>query len=156
MVIKAQQPVLTVTVYRPPKHDSNFLSEFYDFMSIILTSHDKIILLGDINFHVNDHTDSRALDFLDLVACLNLVQHVQSATHMHGNTLDLVITRGVDISSIAKVPVSDHFCAFFNTTLSSSNDCQETVVVKRNINNKVIEQFSNLVNIFPPSTTGFS
>ena len=91
-------------------------------MSIVLTSHDKIIL-GDFNFHVNDYTDSRALDFLDLVACLNLVQHVQSAIHIHGNTLHLVITRGidVDISSIAKSPVSDHFCVFFNITLSKSS-----------------------------------
>ena len=105
-------------------------------MSIILTSHDKIILLGDFNFHVNDPTDSRALDFLDLVTCLNLVQHVQSATHIQGNTLDLVITKGidVDISSIDEVPVSDHYCVFFNTTLPTSNDHSETVVVKRNIN----------------------
>ena len=129
-----------MTVYLAPKHDSSFLSEFYEFMSIVLSSHDKDILLGDFNHHVNDYTNSRALDFLDLVACLNIVRHVQSATHIHGNTLDLVITRSI-VSSIAKVPVSDHFCIFFNTTPSTSNDCLDTVVVS-----EVTDRFSNLVN----------
>lgn len=88
-------------------------------MSIVLTSYAKIMLLGDFNCHVNDNTDSRALDFLDLVASLNLVQHVQSATHIHGNTHDLVITRHihVDISSIAKVPICDHFFVFLTLLL---------------------------------------
>lgn len=51
---------------------------------------------------------------LDLAACLSLVQPRQSATHIHGNKLDLVVARGtdVDISCINKVPVSDHFCVF--------------------------------------------
>lgn len=52
-------------------------------MSFVLTSHGEIILLGDFNFHVHEHTDSRALDFLDFVACLNLDQHVQACTECY-------------------------------------------------------------------------
>lgn len=63
-------------------------------MSIVLTSYDGIILLGDFNFHVNDTADS--MEFLDVLACLGLLQHVKRATHNHGNTLDLVITRCIE------------------------------------------------------------
>ncbi|KAF7647739.1 hypothetical protein LDENG_00167380 [Lucifuga dentata] len=113
--------MLTVIVYRPPKRDTNFLSEFSDFMSTVLTKYDKIILLGDFNFHVNDYNNSRAMKFLNLLACLNLVQHVQSATHIHGNILDLVITKNINvhIASVAQVPVSDHFWVFFNALFSA-------------------------------------
>lgn len=114
LVIKAQQSILTVTIYRPPKHNTNFLSEFPDFMSIVLTSCDRIISLGDFNFHINDTADSKVVEFLDVLACFGLVQHVKRNTHNHGNTLDLVITRDIeiDISDMADVSVSYHFCAF--------------------------------------------
>lgn len=66
-------------------------------MLIVLTTYDKIILLGVFCFQVNDYTDSMALDFLDRLDCFNLVQHVQSATHRHGNTLNLVAPRGINV-----------------------------------------------------------
>lgn len=93
-------------------HDSNFLSEFYDFMSVVLNSH-------GFNFHIDDHTDPRNLD----VACLNIFQHVQSANYINGNTLTLVITRGIDVEilSIAEVTVSDHSYVFSDITVSTSN-----------------------------------
>ena len=112
----------------PPRHDVNLLSDFYDLMPIIPTSHDQIILLSDFNLHVNDHTDSRALDFSDLVVCLNLVQHVQCATHIHASTLDLIITQDtdVDISSIAKVPSRDCCCeAHINNEVRQSQ-CRQS------------------------------
>lgn len=53
MVIKEQQPALTVTDSHPNMIATSY--EFSDFMSIVLTitlpsHHDKIILLGDFKF----------------------------------------------------------------------------------------------------------
>ncbi|KAF7650332.1 hypothetical protein LDENG_00127590, partial [Lucifuga dentata] len=54
MVIRTQQHILTVTIYRPPKHNPNFLSEFSQLLTIALVKYDRVILLGDFNLHVND------------------------------------------------------------------------------------------------------
>ena len=99
-------------------HDSNFLSEFYDFMSVVLNSH-------GFNFHVNDHTDPRNLD----VACLNIFQHVQSANYINGNTLTLVITRGIiDVDILSIVSVSDHSYVFSDIIVSTSNNCPDVQI----------------------------
>ena len=70
--------------------------------------------MGDFNFHINDRSDLRAREFMDLVTSLDFVQHVNGATHNCGNSLDLVFTRRVnaDISSIEQTPISDRFCIF--------------------------------------------
>ena len=57
----------------------------------------------------------------------------------------------VDILSIAKVLISDNFCVFFNITLSTSNDCLETVVVKRNINNEAIDRLRFSLDTVAPA-----
>lgn len=119
-------------------------------MSIALTSYDRIILLGDFNCHINNTADLYAMEFLDLLASFGLVQHVKGATHNHGNTLDLVFTKGIeiDISDITRVPVSDHFCVFFNVITSVSTQFNETVV-KRRLDDRARARF--FYSIFPPS-----
>ena len=50
---------------------------------------------------------------------LDFTQHVNEATHNHGNTLDLIFTREItaNLLSIIQVPVSDHYCILFNVAL---------------------------------------
>ncbi|KAF7643041.1 hypothetical protein LDENG_00246040 [Lucifuga dentata] len=97
MVIRTQQHILTVTIYRPPKHNPNFLSEFSQLLTIALVKYDRVILLGDFNLHVNDCSDSRTAEFMDLVTSLDFTQHVNNSTHNRGNTLDLIFTKGMDV-----------------------------------------------------------
>jgi len=42
--------------------------------------------------HVDDVSDTNRNKLLDLLVTPNLVQHVTTPTHVHGHTLDLVIT----------------------------------------------------------------
>ena len=71
--------------------------------------------MGDFNLHVNDCSDHRATEFMDLVTSLDFTQHVNEATHNQGNTLDLIFTREItaNLLSIIQVPVSDHYCILF-------------------------------------------
>jgi len=46
---------------------------------------------GDINVHVNDAGDPNARRLSDLLASFDVAQHVTSATHRCGSTLDLVM-----------------------------------------------------------------
>jgi len=52
-----------------------------------------LIIVGDFNIHVDDATDMQAGKLIDLLSCRNLRQHVTSPTHVHGHSLDLLITR---------------------------------------------------------------
>ena len=46
-----------------------------------------------MNSHGDDASDADARNFLDLLESLGLQQHVRGPTHIHGHTLDHVVTR---------------------------------------------------------------
>ena len=41
------------------------------------------------------------MELVNLWDSFELTQHVNEATHQHGNTLDLVITKGLNINNIS-------------------------------------------------------
>jgi len=71
-----------------------------------------VIIGGDINIHVHDANDPDARRLGQLLADFQAVQHVTSAMHLCGGTLDLVMTfTGCPIDEINVDPagvVSDH------------------------------------------------
>ena len=72
-------------------------------------SNEPLVLLGDFNIHVDVPTDMDAIQFRDLLDSTGLQQHVKRSTHIHGHTLDLLITRQSDVI-IAKEPeIERHF-----------------------------------------------
>ena len=68
-------------------------------------------------FMLTKETDSKAIEFINLLSSMDFIQHVTVPTHNHGRTLDLVITKGIsiDISSIVDIALSDHHSVFFTT-----------------------------------------
>ncbi len=49
---------LIAVIYRPPKCNTNFLTEFAEFLGDVTLKYDKLLVLGDFNVHVwcmNDH-----------------------------------------------------------------------------------------------------
>ena len=72
----------------------------------------EIIILTDLNFHVDCTSDRDASEFLDLLDAFNLSQHVVGSTHRSGHTLDLLITSQnpsiVQGSIIFSTWISDH------------------------------------------------
>ena len=148
--MKSLPPVLSVTVYRPPKLKpcSTFLSEFSDFLSIIHPNYDKIIIVGDFNLHIDNEADSNAREFIDLLYSMDFTQHVNEPTHNRGHTLDLVISKGLEIyiSSISDLALSDHFCIFFTTSIPKVEFNTERLVKKRYLTPAVAENFKTLMN----------
>ncbi len=47
-----------VLIYRPPKHNSLFISEFSELLSGIVPLFDEILVIGDFNVHVCCGTNS--------------------------------------------------------------------------------------------------
>ena len=90
-------------VYRPQNSDDHhrvlintFLTEFSDLMESTILSKEPLIVVGDYNIHVDVPNDTDALKLLDLLESLGLEQHVTEPTHIHGHTLDLVMTRKIE------------------------------------------------------------
>ena len=68
------------------------LDEFTVFAAVILLKYNNIILLGDINLHINDQDDPDVCMFLDIINVMGLMQHVNSLTQGGRNTLDAIMT----------------------------------------------------------------
>ena len=101
-----------IVVYHPPPTKRNghmvsaFLDEFRSLLEDRMSSPRRLVILGDLNFHVDNAADSNAKKFLDLLDLLNFSQHVTSITHKAGHTLDLVMTRDSE-AVIDNVTVSE-------------------------------------------------
>ena len=119
-----------MTVYRPPKRCTSFISDFSELLTIIHTTYERVIISGDFNVHMDNKSDTFTMEFLNLLNFINFTQHVTQPTYNRGHTLDLVITHGlsVNMSSVIDVGLSDHFCVFFNVCdLIQQDILQQTV-----------------------------
>ena len=85
-------------VYRPPHSKSNglsksaFFEEWEDYLNNLVTLKHEILLTGDINFHLDSSSSPDTKKFLILLDSFNFCQHINSATHICGHTLDFVAT----------------------------------------------------------------
>lgn len=70
----------------------------HDLLRILCTTSANIIILGDFSIHVDTPSCHFAAEFLQLLDCLNLQQHVDVPTHS-GHTLDLVISDSAPINN---------------------------------------------------------
>ncbi len=105
--------LVLVNIYRPSSLSISelFFEEFISVLEITCAYGSEIILSGDFNIHVDDLNDAIARRFLELLDAFDLLQHVTTATHACGHTLDLVISRPSLAPSSIKVDeplLSDH------------------------------------------------
>ena len=97
---------LVACVYRPPGSCSNpFYDEFHTLVEFLASMNSSFIICGDFNIHI-DTTSRDSVNFLNTLDSCNITQHVHSATHLHGHTLDLILTS--DSSLVSNVVVSDY------------------------------------------------
>ena len=99
--------------------------------------------MGDFNIHVDrayDNSDSQsqtqALKFLQLLDRANLVQHVNESTHDKGHTLDLVITRENDSTTISNLECtqavsSDHFAIIFDISVPKPMRPKKEITIRK-------------------------
>ena len=83
---------LFVVIYRPGSvpPSSSFFDEYAELLERI-TSYSSVVIMGDVNIHLDVPTDSDTVNFMSLLSANNLVQLVESPTHTFGHTLDVVI-----------------------------------------------------------------
>jgi hypothetical protein len=104
-------------IYRPPSQstkcsDGQFLTEFSDFLQLLVVMGGKLLIVGDFNIHVDVVGNATACKFLSLLDSHGLTQNVLSPTHLDGHTLDLVILRPSDnvvSGCVVSALIEDHF-----------------------------------------------
>ena len=62
-------------------------------MSQLTTCKSELIVLGDVNIHLDNQTLHHTVEFIQSLERHGLQQHIQVTTHHHGHTLDALITR---------------------------------------------------------------
>ena len=115
-------------VYRPPNTENittgQFFQEFSELLSKMVLQKEKLLIMGDFNFHMENIDSYSVKNMIDLLDEFGLKQHVTDATSKHANhMLDLIITRNSE-SLIYDTPkistyLSDHASVVFQ--LNSSN-----------------------------------
>ena len=106
--------VRTVVVYRPPYSEDYpitngvFFHKFAEYLESVVMSSDKLLIIGDFNFHMDVPTNPNNEHSTDPLDTMGLVQHVKQATHLRGHILDHIITRQSD-EFVAEEPLSESF-----------------------------------------------
>ncbi|XP_047428690.1 uncharacterized protein LOC124998379 [Mugil cephalus] len=110
------QPVLFINVYYPTRnrHFKTFLKEFQRLMNETQW-YSSIIVTGDFNIWVDDENQRSTQKFKAVLWDAGLHQHVSCPTHRRGHTLDLIITRNMEVSNfiIRNDEISDHYTLYF-------------------------------------------
>ncbi|XP_061899286.1 uncharacterized protein LOC133647158 [Entelurus aequoreus] len=110
-------PLHLAVIYRPPGPYSDFISEFSEFVAHLVTHADNIIIMGDFNIHMNTPSDPPCVALQTIIDSCGLTQIINEPTHRNGNTIDLVLVRGVTTSKVTILPytkvMSDHYLIKF-------------------------------------------
>ena len=123
-----------------------FLDEFTEWLPDQLTKYKNIIMMGDINFHLNKDDDPDTAMFKDTLDALGLKIHNKFPSHRHGNTLDIIATEiasSLNITTCQPGPfLSDH-CSIECTTYIIREDIIRKTVTFRKIKDIDINKFQD-------------
>ena len=97
-----------VLVYRLLKASTCFLLELSELLASVCPMSPATIIVGDFNIHVDSSSCFLAVDFLSLLDCFNIKQHVQGPMHAKGHTLDLVCSAGTTPTIPGTIPSPLH------------------------------------------------
>ena len=88
-------PVTVVAIYRPGSSvpDAAFFSEFTTILETLATFNSQLVILGDLNVHLEDLEGGDCITLNGILESFALVQHVDSPTHSTGGLLDVVLRR---------------------------------------------------------------
>ena len=70
-----------------------FLDEWSKFMSQLTICKSELIVVGDVNIHLDNQTLHHTVEFIQSLESHGLQQHIQVPTHHHGHTLYVLISR---------------------------------------------------------------
>ena len=117
-----------VVFYRPPPSAKNGLTTtvFFDEWDRFIDQHTikpgPLIIMGDLNIHIDNTTNADARRLINSVNATGMVLHVREPTHRKGHMLDVLMTRSTDEHLVRNVTItdmglSDHFAVNVNINI---------------------------------------
>ena len=67
-----------------------FIDDLTELLMEVVSNHNNIIILGDINIHFNDTEDTDAKVLCDIFEAFNITQHKKFPADNLGHTLDII------------------------------------------------------------------
>lgn len=127
--------VLVIVFYSPGSADVNiaFFEDFDDVLENAATYACPIVILGDVNIHIQAVANSHAVRFQSLLDSYGLIQNVSTPTR-GAHILDVIITRSEHPASVSKVEppgLSDHSFITANVNLQFNHSEPRTAVRRR-------------------------
>ena len=157
---------IDIVFYRTPTSPQNgftttsFLDECSTIMSQLTICKSELIVVGDVNIHLDNQTLHHTVEFIQSLESHGLQQHIQVPTHHHGHTLDVLISRDTStlLTDIEVVDInlcndngdliSDHYS--IECTVQQSTQLQNRKIVSyRNMKQIDIDQFCKDVSESP-------
>ena len=84
--------------------NSIFIDALTELLMEIVSNHNNIIILGDINIHLNDPEGTDAEALCDIFEAFNIMQHRKFPTHNLGHTLDMIATEIRQKRNVTVIP----------------------------------------------------
>ncbi|PGH39091.1 MAG: hypothetical protein CRN43_11265, partial [Candidatus Nephrothrix sp. EaCA] len=88
-------PTTLLALYRPgsSRPTTVFYDEFIDLLDQFALYNTQLVLVGDLNLHLEDSSLPETVEFVAVLGQFGLKQHVTESTHVSGGWLDVVVTR---------------------------------------------------------------
>uniref|UniRef100_A0A8C6LBK5 Reverse transcriptase domain-containing protein n=1 Tax=Nothobranchius furzeri TaxID=105023 RepID=A0A8C6LBK5_NOTFU len=146
--IPGPTPTVIALIYRPPKPNSDFLNDFSSLLTQLTTLSPNVILLGDINIHMDNLNLPLTRDFSSCLNSFDFQTYSNFPTHIKGHSLDLICCSGLTPSNCSAndVNISDHFFLSFNIPLCSLRTKPIRHISFRNIKNINPDTLSSIIN----------
>ena len=94
MKTKENQVITLISIYRLlfiPTMD--YLLDFQSLLEVLCSAKEMFVIAGDINIHLDNVDSIYTKQFDEILLTFNVTQHIKLPTHIHGHTIDVVITR---------------------------------------------------------------
>ena len=148
-VFNFKTKLLIISIYRLQEISFNqFLTDLESLINDHFSFSQSLILIGDLNVHFEKNESHDTILLSDLASSFGLSQLVNSPTHKHGHTLDLIFLNNFELQASTSIPtdydIGDHFPVFLtvnNLEGPAQNNIKQTVCY-RNIRGIDLVEFS--------------
>ena len=127
-----------LVIYRPPSGSlpsSTFFEEFEEVLSCADLLPNRLVVMGDFNFHMDCPSKPEVRNFNALLTSLGYKQLVQGPTHRLGHTLDLIIIKDSDTliktCFVDQILHSDHSMIKFDLDLKRPAPSSDIRVLRK-------------------------
>ena len=86
---------LPLTGWNTRNNIEHFIGDLTELLTEVVSNHSNLIILGDINLHLNKLEDTDGKVLCDILEAFNITQHIKFPTHNLGHTIDVIATGNI-------------------------------------------------------------